>query len=283
MQKNQKRLTACVFGTAAALFTAACAMMQASASGSVEDVYAAMRRIGLPESMVQEARIQYQNAPHDADGMEINGSYYTYDVLADLVELYEDDIWNAVGDQFGVSGSDIRDAVTATDPPQTETGTNTAPSAEPGSSTASQTTAAAPFVPSVVTEKPFVNMTLEEKRDYVNSLPESERAAFLASLTTTERNSILKQMDRDSQADIANSFVGLGESLGMHITVNEIGENGISYSVRDGAGSLIDSASVGVSVDDTGWNTTVPVLVSLAMIGGSIAGFYFISRKRAQS
>lgn len=223
-----------------------------TAAATVEDVYDAMRRIGLPESMIQEAKLQYQNTPHDDAGMTINDNYFTYDVWADMVELYEDEIWDEVGNQFGVSKEAIKDAA------QNET----------------------PVQPSVAPEKPFASMTLEEKQAYIASLPENERAAFLAGMTTAERNSILKQMPAQSQANIADGFISLGEQLGMHVSVDQLDSNGINYSVRNSEGTLIDVSSVGTSVDDTGWNLTLPVLTSSGMILLSVCGLAAVGMGR---
>lgn len=272
MKLIAKRLTGLLPAAAAAVLMLCCAGTPCSADGSVEDVYAAMRRIGMPESMIQEAKTQYQNTQHDENGMKINDTYYTYDIWADMVEIYEDDIWNEVGKQFDVPGSDIREQMK-------QTGTE----ADPQNQNQTQTTAKPAPEPSVKPEKPFINMTLEEKQAYVASLPEQERAAFLASLSTSERNSIIKQMDKGSQANVMSGFIGLGEQLGMHISVDQLDGSGISYSVRNSSGELIDANAVSASADDTGWNMTVPVLGSAAAILGGIAGLAWISvrgRKR---
>lgn len=268
MNNRKNKLIAHIAAAAAVLLCGAALPFSVSAS-SVEDVYAAMRRIGLPESMIQEAKIQYQNTEHDENGMSVNGNYFTYDVWADMVEIYEDDIWNAVGAQFGISGEDIKNATTDTTPQQTA----------PAETTSTTTVAETPTEP-VQTEKAFINMTLEEKQAYVASLPESERAAFLANLSTSERNSIIKQMDMDSQATIANGFIELGKELGMNITVGKFDGDGISYSVRNSEGTLIDVSSVGTTVDDTGWDTTIPVLGSSAMILSAVGGLTLFTRKQ---
>ena len=270
-----KKITAALLSVCAS--AAACTLLAVpvSAEGSVEDVYEAMRRIGFPESMIQEAKTQYQNTPHDDDGMTIEGNYYPYDVLADYVEIYEDDIWDKVGAQFGVSGEEIRNNTQLLEQQPVVTD---AP-ADPGEAAATTPTTTEPVQFSVQTQIPFINMTLEQKQDYVASLPEAERAPFLASLTTRERNSVIRQMDTESQAEIANSFISLGEQFGMHITVDSIGNGSIDYSVRNSSGTLIDVSTVGTSVDDTGWDTTLPVLGGSSMILGAIGGLAVLSRR----
>lgn len=269
MNLKRRILTAALSAAAAAVLMAP----QASASGSVEDIYNAMRGIGLPESMIQEARNQFAATEHDADGMTVEGRYFTYDVWADMVYIYEDDIWEKVGEEFGVSGSEIKEQKQTNAPPSESGGTTT--------TTTVQTTQ-----PSIVTQKPFTSMTLDEKKAYVASLPENERAAFLSGLSNSERNSIIKQMSTDKKAELVQGFADLGEQLGMHITVDQIDGNNISFSVRDGEGTLIDSTGVGTVVDDTGWNTAVPVLLSSAAILSAAGGFVWLSlrgRKERQA
>ena len=254
-----------LFAGCAALILSASAAMPVFAdgeNGTVEDVYDAMRRIGIPETMIQEARVQYQNTEHDKDGMKIKDKYYTYDVWADMVELYEDDIWENVGKQVGVSGAEIKQA--AQEKKKREDSGSTEK-----------------WEPSVLPEKPFVNMTLEEKKAYISSLPQEERARFLVEISVHERNSIIKQMDRQSQADLASGFIDLGKDLGMNISVDNLGADGIDYSVRNEDGALVVASTVGVSIDDTGWDTTVPVLTGALMILGAVGGIaYFGLRMR---
>ncbi len=277
MKHTVKKISAGISAAAAVLLCGAVMPFAASAE-SVEDVYEAMRRIGLPESMVQEAKLQYQNTEHDDEGMKINDTYFTYDVWADMVELYEDDIRNEVGKQFGVSGDAIKEAAQAE---RTQQSAETQPASE--SSTAPVESAPVktekPAV-SVEPSKPFVNMTLDEKKEYVSSLPENERAGFIAGLSTSERNSVIKQMSTDSQANIAIGFIQLGEQFGMHISVDQLDGSGINSSVRNSDGTLIDVSSVGTSVDDTGWNTTVPVLAGSAMILGAVGGLILLTRRQ---
>ncbi|MBQ8920764.1 MAG: hypothetical protein IJ060_01205 [Oscillospiraceae bacterium] len=274
MKKKIQRLITFAASAGASLLLAAGSTLHAGASGSVEDVYNAMRRIGMPESMVQDAKTQFQNTSHDAEGMTINNTYYTYDIWADMVEIYQDDIWDEVAKQFDLTGDQLKKSYeTATVPPTTGTDAQGT-----GSSATTATTAITTTQPSVTTDKPFTSMTLDEKKAYVASLPEEERAAFVAGLSTSERNSIIKQMDPDAQANVMQGFIQAGEQLGMHVSVDSIGGgNGISYSVRNSDGTLIDSASLGGGVDETGWDLTVPVLVSAGAVLLSAGGFVWIA------
>lgn len=250
-----------LISTACGILFCCAAPLHAAAAGTVDDVYAAMREIGLSEAMVQQAKNQYQTIPHDSAGMEINGHYATYDVWAQYVYIYEDQIWAEINKQFTVTTSSATTAATS-----------------PAGSSETQTTTTS--ARSAAERKSFINMTLEEKKAYVAALPPEEQEAFLRSLSTAERNSIIKQLGTESQAEIAQGFIALAQQLGMNITVDSIGgQSGIDYSVRDGDGNLIDSSVIGTQVDDTGWDTTVPVLGGCGAILFSVGGMLCTGKK----
>ena len=65
----------------------------------------------------------------------------------------------------------------------------------------------------------------------------------------------------------------------MNITVDNISGEGIDYSVRDSEGNLVDASVIGTQVDDTGWNTTLPVLGSGCAILLSVGGMLYTGKK----
>ena len=85
-------------------------------------------------------------------------------------------------------------------------------------------------------------------------------------------------MDPAAQANVMQGFINAGEQLGMHVTVDDIGgANGISYSVRNSDGTLIDSSTIGAGVDDTGWNLTVPFLAAAGAVVLSAGGIVWLA------
>lgn len=235
---------------AAALLTAPVS----AADKTAEDVFQTMREIGLPEGYVQEARNQYNAKPdrHDDSGMEMNGKYRSYDEWILLLrEKGAVVIYEQTAKAMGVSVEDVTllygDIERLKD-----------------------------YEPSVKPEKPFRDMTLEEKRAYVDSLPEEERAAFLVTLTPEERNSILKQLPPEQKQEVAGSLIDLGHEMGMNITVSDPDE--LRFEVRDDTGTLIDTTGFGLSADATGWDTTIPVLGGTGMILLAVGGLTILLR-----
>lgn len=218
-----------------------------------EDVFAAMAEAGLSEAFIQDARNRFRNEPHDETGMTINGQYRTYEEWAQYIrENGGAAIYQLIADAMGVDVEVLALIYGEIQVPED-------------------------YVPSVEQEKPFAEMTLEEKRAYVDSLPEEERAVFLASLSPEERNSILKQLDPELKQEAAGALIELGEEMGMNIAVEDVDE--LRFSVRDDEGNLIDSAGFGLTVDPTGWDTTVPVLLGAAMILTASGGILWMIRR----
>ena len=249
MKKHRNIVVAALlsFCSAAVLLTAPIS------AASAEDVFQVMRETGIPASLVQEYR-NHLNAnviEHDDNGMIMKGTYRTWDEWITVIrEKGANEIYELTAKAMGVSVEDVillyGDIEKVKD-----------------------------YEPSVQPEKPFSEMTLEEKRAYVNSLPEEERAAFLVTLTPEERSSILRQLDPEQKKEAAASLIELGQEIGMNISVSDT--DNLRFDVRDENGRLIDSTGLGLSVDTTGWNTTLPVAGSIAVIllAAGALGFLF--------
>lgn len=255
----------------AALFAGLCtctANLRASADKvyTAEDVFAAMDEIDLPAGLILSARNDYASDFHDENGMTINGVYESYEFWTEqLLSQGRDSVLSLYAKYYNVSVEELLAAYVEK-------------TTEPAADEPSVTTATTVFVPSVVTQIPFREMSLAEKQDYVNSLPEDERAQFLATLSKADRNSFLLQISAQDKADFANGIVEIGDQMGMHVSVDTITDKTITYSVRDDDGALVDEKSIGLNIDPTGWNTTLPVLCSSGAILLAAAGFLFTAR-----
>ncbi len=130
-----------------------------------------------------------------------------------------------------------------------------------------------------INQKDFINMTLEEKLAYVASLPEDERQAFMHSLSAEELKSIVKQLPVDDKAVIVDKFVEVGESMGVEVTVDEISDDNVSMIMKNEKGELIDIATVGVIVDDTGYDYRLIYSICGACIIAAAGGIWLVIRK----
>ena len=86
-----------------------------------------------------------------------------------------------------------------------------------------------------------------------------------------------RNVPAEQKKEIAGGLVELGQEMGMNLSVEDV--DTFRFQVRDKNGRLIDSATLGTTVDPTGWNTTVPVLGGSAMILLALGGFAVMLRR----
>lgn len=244
------RLAGRIAAAAAAVSCAVMLLTGTAAAADAEDVFRAMAEAGMPASFIQDTRNQFHTQPHDENGMEMNGEYRSYDEWVALIrENGAQYVWAVIAEEMLVP---VEDIVAYYEKKNVEQPAGTEPEPAPAS------------------EPRFAEMTLEEKRAYVASLPETERAAFLAGLTPEERNALLRQLSTDKKQEVLEGLAELGREMGMNVTVDDA--DAYRFSVRDGEGRLIDAAGFGLTVDATGWDTTVPVLTGTAMLLTAVCG-----------
>jgi len=231
---------------------ALCSFALHASAETIEDVCDALREIGAGDSFIQSVRNSYDQEPHDENGMTINGRYDTYANWVEYVYIYEDDINDYIMSHVFTT--------------QTTAATET-----PGSVT--QTTAVTTAVTAVVTEVPFSKMSLDEQKVYVASLSDEEREQFLASLSADDRRSILKQLGLDDKTAVLAILTDMGNDLGVHVSIDGISGDTVSYSVRDDSGNLLDAAVLGYQIDSTGWDLTLPLLLSCGAVLIAVCGF----------
>lgn len=147
------------------------------------------------------------------------------------------------------------------------------------SSAAESADSSAVSAPDRIPSAEFISMTLDEKIAYVNSLPAAEKDAFLNGLSAAERNSIIKQMSVSDKADIMQGYVDAASAMGMNMVVDSLSENGVSVTVRDKDGVIIDKASVGVTIDETGISHTRLFALAGAAIALACAGLGWLYRR----
>ena len=244
MKKGFRKVCAALCSTA--LLCAATAV-PASAS-TVSDVIAAAYAVGIPAQYVQEGIAMYGGGNYTSEQCDqAIASIYSYQGRVD--ELLED--------YFGVPSNGGGNNNNASD-------SNSANNANSGNNGGSSGDSDG--------SKSFTDMTLDEKIDYVNQLPAEERSNYISNLTTEERNSFIKQLPVSDKAAVLNEFLGVGDSLGLHFTVDEMTNDSVVVSARDKDGKLIDVSAMGVTVEETGKSYTTPITIAALLAGGGICG-----------
>lgn len=238
MKKHTKRIAGLVCGLGL-LLAAGVGSMTASAT-TVGDVIAHAYAVGLPESQIQACINQY------------SGGTYTSEQCDQAIAAL--DQWAA---QRNNAVDDVLNEGTTTTAGDSAAQTTTTAA---GNAAGAQTTTKAP------TEQEFINMSLDEKVNYVNSLPADKRTEFMDNMSNDVRNSFLKQMDTSKQLEVVSSMLDVGDAFGLSYSVDSISDGALAISARDADGNLVSVSTFGDTVEATGIPYTVPVLVG----GGAI-------------
>lgn len=281
MKKGFRKVCAALCSTA--LLCAATAV-PASAS-TVSDVIAAAYAVGIPAQYVQEGIAMYGGGNYTSEQCDqAIASIYSYQGRVD--ELLEDYFGvpsngggnnNNASDNNNNSGnnnnsSDNNNSGSNSGGNSGSSGNNSNSSSDSNSSNNTNSGNNGGTSGDSDGSKSFTDMTLDEKIDYVNQLPAEERGNYISNLTTEERNSFIKQLPVSDKAAVLNEFLGVGDSLGLHFTVDEMTNDSVVVSARDKDGKLIDVSAMGVTVEETGKSYTTPITIAALLAGGGICG-----------
>lgn len=250
-------------------------------AATVDDVASVARSLGVSESVIQQGYNEYYKNPDKYTSQD-------FDNAISCLYLYEEDLDDMIAQYFGVPNNNNNNSTTQ--PATTAPPNQTKPSdASAGNSNDNANNNKTPEgTNSSNNERPikqsdFINMTMQEKIDFVNSLPENERQNFIANLTNEERNSILKQLSADEKISILSNFVDFGNTMGLNFQIDNITDESLAMSVRNKDGDLVDISTVGVSVEDTGYDYRLFVVIAGSAILLSAFGIYIIAKRLSSS
>ena len=240
MKQTKKKLAGLACGLALVLGCGA-GTLTASAT-SVGDVIAHAYAVGLPESDIQACIAQY------------SGREYTSEQCDQAIAALD----NWAKERDDKINEEINKGTTTAAPEENRTTETTAATAAAAAGKTAQTT--------VPAKKDFLNMTLNEKVEYINSLPADQRNDFVQNMSNEERNSFLKQMKTSDQLDVISAMTDVGKAFGVNFSVDSVSDDAISVSIHDENGNLVGVSTYGNTVEATGIPYTVPVLIG----GGAI-------------
>ncbi len=243
-------------------------------AATVDDVASVARSLGVSESVIQQGYNEYYKNPDKYTSQD-------FDNAISCLYLYEEDLDDMIAQYFGVPNNNNNNSTTqpATTAPPNQT--------KPSDDNANNNKTPEGTNPSnnerPIKQSDFINMTMQEKIDFVNSLPENERQNFIANLTNEERNSILKQLSADEKISILSNFVDFGNTMGLNFQIDNITDESLAMSVRNKDGDLVDISTVGVSVEDTGYDYRLFAVIAGSAILLSAFGIYIIAKRLSSS
>lgn len=239
-----KKLAAVI--AAAAVTAIPMSTMTASAT-TVGDVIGAAYAAGWPDWMIQEAINTYSGGNYTSEQC---------DKAISMIYQYDEEAAKQIEDQLGIK------------PPAAST---TAPKDDTVTTTTTTTRKS---------DNNFINASLEDKKNYLNSMTDKEKEQFINSLTPSERNSILKQLSAEDKAKLLANFMDVGKEFGITFNIDDISGDNLTVSAVDENGKLINVTSMSVKVDPTGYSYTMPIVISGGLLLLSVGGIALVTRKK---
>ncbi|MGN0591794.1 MAG: LPXTG cell wall anchor domain-containing protein [Ruminococcus sp.] len=256
MRKKQKQA---VILTAAILLTLPMGSTLTASAATPEDVVAAVENAGWPDWMVQQAANSLSSGSFTSAQCD--------QMIAQITE-YDEAVAKQIQEQLGIQIPDDAGTAPEAKPSQDDTDAGTTDTDTTGNSTDTRPSHA-----------DFIHMTLEEKKEYLNSLSEEERQTFLSTMTADERNSMVKQLSAADQAALLSDFMDIGAQFGIFFHIEELTGDDAVIRAYDKDGNLINITTMGISVDPTGNSYTVPVAAGAGLLLLSVGGLFFLIRK----
>lgn len=233
-----------------------------------DDVIAAAYAAGWPDWLVQQAINMYSGGEYTSEQCDA--------AIAQIFQ-YDETVAAQIEAQFGIAPPSNMGTTAPTESTQGSTGA----SGNSGSAGAEEGESQKP-TESRPSDKEFINMTLEEKKEYLNSMPQAEKEAFVNTMTSQERNSVIKQLSASDKAAIISNFMEVGEEFGISFNIDELSGDNLKISAHDEEGNLVNVTSMGVTIDPTGNSYTVPVAAAAGMLILSAGGMIFLVRRNRQ-
>lgn len=224
--------------------------IQTAGAATKEDVVAAARKAGFPEVGIQQGLNYAQSRDFTSE---------QYDKIIDSIESYDGLTYEAIVAFLEASGMEI--------------------SKPAGSLVIEKKESDESSLQSDEAKQDSRKNAESDNKIAFSDLSDEEQKTYVDGMTKAEKNRIIKGLDSNKKLEIVDKLIETSGELGMNVTVDDISQDSIKYSIRDNNGGLLDIASIGAStVDDTGIDYTVLVLGCLAVLLLSCFGFVLFSR-----
>ncbi len=134
-------------------------------------------------------------------------------------------------------------------------------------------------VPDPIEPEEFEEMSIEEKQEYITSIPSEQKQEYLDVMTNDEKNQLLKKLDTSEQVEVIAGMLGFGDPFGYNFSIEDVSNGSVMISARDENNKLVGVTVLGDSVEKTGITYPVPIIAATGAILLSAVGIVMIVRK----
>lgn len=236
-----------------------------------EEAEAVARQYGVPEETLQSFWNEYYANPE----------LYPPEVIDDLIEQFK-----AYRDNIVTTAAHNPDATVPTTTANTQTtavpiddnNTTPAPPSEPDDGSIILTMPDGSTITRISTEQ-FIALSYEDKMIYLSTFTEEQQTVIINNFTPEEYKSMLRQLPTEDKLNVIDNLSSISESFGVNLTIDELTDNSLSFSMKNKDGELVGVGSVNNAVENTGYDRRgiFALIASLVSIG--IAGIVVLVKK----
>lgn len=143
----------------------------------------------------------------------------------------------------------------------------------------SENTPSVPETQEYLSEEEFKQLSVDEKRKYINQIPEEKKQAYLDLMTNDEKNHILKELDISSQVEVISKVAEMGTAFDYDFSIEKISEGQVVISTKDTSGNIVSVSKLGNTIEETGISYVVPITIALLFILFSLSGIILLIKK----
>ena len=114
---------------------------------------------------------------------------------------------------------------------------------------------------------------------YISSFPQDQQQVIINNLTPAEYKSLIKQSPAEKKMEIVHSLSGAADEMGFVVTVDEVTDDSLTVSMRNGEGKLVNRVNAGMTVEETGYDRRGIFAAIGAALLIAIGGLVFIADK----
>ena len=130
-----------------------------------------------------------------------------------------------------------------------------------------------------ISPEEFINLSYDEKMAYISSFPQDQQQVIINNLTPAEYKSLIKQSPAEKKMEIVHSLSGAADEMGFVVTVDEVTDDSLTVSMRNGEGKLVNRVNAGMTVEETGYDRRGIFAAIGAALLIAIGGLVFIADK----
>ncbi|MCM1133281.1 MAG: hypothetical protein NC340_07390 [Ruminococcus flavefaciens] len=247
-----------------------CAVPATSYSATPQEAEAVARQYGIPEDTIQVFWNEYYTNPE----------LYPPERIDELIAQFKEYQKSIVTTVPYNPDATVPAVSTTTAVPVTGSG-STAPTDSPTTPADDSITLTMPDGSTFtrISSAQFIALSYDEKMTYLSTFTEEQQTVIINNLSPEEYRSMLKQLPMEDKLNVVGNLSSISDSLGVNLTVDELTDDSVSFSMKNQDGELVGVGSINDTIEETGYDRRGILGFAGALIMSGFAGLFLLVKK----